>query len=139
MGGGPAGLYFALLMKLRDPGHDITIFERNVAGSTYGWGVVFWDDLLESSTAATPGRHGRSTRPRSAGSTRLSMSRVSRCCTSGAAATASTDSVCWTSWPTGHRDLGVQIEFDQEVMAPVAATGGGSHRGLRRREQPHTA
>lgn len=46
VGGGPAGLYFALLMKLRDPGHDITIFERNAAGSTHGWGVTFGGDLL---------------------------------------------------------------------------------------------
>ena len=46
VGGGPAGLYFALLMKLRDAGHDITIFERNAAGSTHGWGVTFGDDLL---------------------------------------------------------------------------------------------
>jgi 2-polyprenyl-6-methoxyphenol hydroxylase-like FAD-dependent oxidoreductase len=46
VGGGPAGLYFALLMKLREPGHDITVFERNAAGLTYGWGVVFGSDLL---------------------------------------------------------------------------------------------
>lgn len=46
VGGGPAGLYFALLMKLQDPGHDITVFERSVAGSTEGWGVVFWNDVL---------------------------------------------------------------------------------------------
>jgi 2-polyprenyl-6-methoxyphenol hydroxylase-like FAD-dependent oxidoreductase len=41
VGGGPAGLYFALLMKLRDSAHDITVFERNTAGSTQGWGVTF--------------------------------------------------------------------------------------------------
>src|SRR5271154_7208638 len=46
VGGGPAGLYFAIAMKLRDPAHDITIWERNMAGQTQGWGVVFWDDLL---------------------------------------------------------------------------------------------
>ena len=46
VGGGPAGLYFALLMKLRDPGHDITVFERNTADSTQGWGVTFGRDLL---------------------------------------------------------------------------------------------
>ena len=46
VGGGPAGLYFALLMKLQDPGHDITVFERNTADSTYGWGVTFGGDLM---------------------------------------------------------------------------------------------
>ncbi|MGH3831987.1 MAG: FAD-dependent monooxygenase [Pseudonocardiaceae bacterium] len=47
VGGGPAGLYFAILMKLRNRGHDVTVVERNPAGVTYGWGVVFWDDLLD--------------------------------------------------------------------------------------------
>ena len=46
MGGGPAGLYFALLMKLHDPGHDITVFERSAAGSAHGWGVTFGGDLM---------------------------------------------------------------------------------------------
>ncbi|HET6529143.1 MAG TPA: FAD-dependent monooxygenase [Actinoplanes sp.] len=46
-GGGPAGLYFAVLAKLADPEHEVTVVERNPAGVTYGWGVVFWDDLLD--------------------------------------------------------------------------------------------
>jgi 2-polyprenyl-6-methoxyphenol hydroxylase-like FAD-dependent oxidoreductase len=47
VGGGPAALYFAISMKLRDAGHDVTVFERDPRGSTYGWGVVYWDDLLD--------------------------------------------------------------------------------------------
>jgi len=54
VGGGPAGLYFALLMKLRDPGHDITIIERNAADSTHGWGVTFGPDLLEKLYSSDP-------------------------------------------------------------------------------------
>jgi anthraniloyl-CoA monooxygenase len=47
IGGGPAGLYFAISTKLRDAGHDITVIERDPPGATYGWGVVYWDDLLD--------------------------------------------------------------------------------------------
>lgn len=47
IGGGPAGLYFAISAKVRDAGHDITVIERDPAGATYGWGVVYWDDLLD--------------------------------------------------------------------------------------------
>ncbi len=54
VGGGPAGLYLATLLKGRDPGHEITVLERNPAGVTYGWGVVFWDDLLEGLAANDP-------------------------------------------------------------------------------------
>jgi 2-polyprenyl-6-methoxyphenol hydroxylase-like FAD-dependent oxidoreductase len=46
-GGGPAGLYFAVLAKLANPAHEISVLERNPPGVTYGWGVVFWDDLLD--------------------------------------------------------------------------------------------
>jgi anthraniloyl-CoA monooxygenase len=47
IGAGPAGLYFAISAKLRDPGRDITILERDRRGGTYGWGVVYWDDMLD--------------------------------------------------------------------------------------------
>jgi len=47
IGGGPAGLYFALLMKKLDPQHDITVVERNKPYDTFGWGVVFSDQTME--------------------------------------------------------------------------------------------
>ena len=47
IGGGPAGLYFAISAKLRDAGHDITVVERDPPGATYGWGVGYRDDLLD--------------------------------------------------------------------------------------------
>ena len=46
VGGGPGGLYFAALMKQLDPAHDITLWERNAASDTFGFGVVFSDETL---------------------------------------------------------------------------------------------
>jgi anthraniloyl-CoA monooxygenase len=46
VGGGPAGLYAGLLMKLRDPRRSVTVVERNQPGDTFGWGVVFSDQTL---------------------------------------------------------------------------------------------
>jgi anthraniloyl-CoA monooxygenase len=48
VGGGPAGLYFAISAALRDAGHDITVIDRDPPGATYGWGVVYWDNLLDT-------------------------------------------------------------------------------------------
>lgn len=46
IGGGPAGLYFALLMKKQDPAHRVRVVERNRPYDTFGWGVVFSDQTL---------------------------------------------------------------------------------------------
>ena len=48
IGGGPAGLYFGLLMKLKNPAHDITVVERNKPYDTFGWGVVFSDATMDN-------------------------------------------------------------------------------------------
>jgi anthraniloyl-CoA monooxygenase len=52
IGGGPAGLYFSILMKRADPGHDITVVERNRADDTFGFGVVFSDATMGNLAAA---------------------------------------------------------------------------------------
>jgi anthraniloyl-CoA monooxygenase len=54
IGGGPAGLYFAISMKLRDPAHDITVLERNAPGVTFGWGVVFSDLTVDNISRNDP-------------------------------------------------------------------------------------
>ena len=47
LGGGPAGLYFSILMKKADPACDITVIERNQPDSTFGWGIVFSDKTMD--------------------------------------------------------------------------------------------
>ena len=48
IGGGPAGLYFGMLMKQLNPAHDITVVERNKPYDTFGWGVVFSDATMDN-------------------------------------------------------------------------------------------
>ena len=54
VGGGPAGLHFASLMKQRNRGHTVTVYERNPPGVTYGWGVVLWDETLKDLRGSDP-------------------------------------------------------------------------------------
>ena len=54
LGGGPAGLYFAISMKLRDAAHDVTVIERNKPDDTFGWGVVLSDETLDNLAANDP-------------------------------------------------------------------------------------
>jgi len=54
LGGGPAGLYFAISLKLRQPEADVTVMERNRADDTFGWGVVLSDETLDNLEANDP-------------------------------------------------------------------------------------
>jgi anthraniloyl-CoA monooxygenase len=54
IGGGPAGLYFGLLMKKAHPGHHISVIERNRPYDTFGWGVVFSDATMENMRTSDP-------------------------------------------------------------------------------------
>lgn len=46
LGCGPAGIYFAISMKLRDPSHELVVVERNESQNAFGWGVILSDDAL---------------------------------------------------------------------------------------------
>jgi PPOX class probable F420-dependent enzyme len=48
VGGGPAGLYFAILIKKLNPAYEIQVFERDPADNTYGWGIVLSERTLDS-------------------------------------------------------------------------------------------
>jgi anthraniloyl-CoA monooxygenase len=62
IGGGPAGMYFAILMKKADASHQITVYERNGPDDTFGWGVVFSGKTLTNLRAADEGSHAEITR-----------------------------------------------------------------------------
>jgi anthraniloyl-CoA monooxygenase len=61
IGGGPAGLYFALLMKRHDTSREVTVFERNPPDATFGWGVVFSGRTLSNLREADAESHRRIT------------------------------------------------------------------------------
>ena len=54
LGGGPAGLYFAILMKRQNPSHEIVVVERNKPYDTFGWGVVLSAETLDHLEAHDP-------------------------------------------------------------------------------------
>jgi anthraniloyl-CoA monooxygenase len=62
IGGGPAGLYFAILMKKADPSHHIKVYERNGPDDTFGWGVVFSGKTLANLRAADEESHAAITK-----------------------------------------------------------------------------
>ncbi|MBL8977544.1 MAG: bifunctional salicylyl-CoA 5-hydroxylase/oxidoreductase [Gemmatimonadetes bacterium] len=54
VGAGPAGLYLAILLKRDNPGHQVTVFERNRLEDGFGFGVVFSDETMENVGEADP-------------------------------------------------------------------------------------
>ncbi|WP_226689664.1 bifunctional salicylyl-CoA 5-hydroxylase/oxidoreductase [Ruegeria arenilitoris] len=54
LGGGPAGLYFGISMKLRNPAAEIEVIERNRPDDTFGWGVVLSDETLDNLAVNDP-------------------------------------------------------------------------------------
>lgn len=140
VGGGPAGLYFAIQMKLRDATHRISVVERNRRGSTFGWGVVFSDGTLgklRESDATTYAQiaerfvhwddidvYYRGTVTRSGGHGFCGISRQ-----------ALLDILCARA-----EELGVDVRFECEAAAEEAFAGAdlvvaadGANSGIRKR------
>jgi anthraniloyl-CoA monooxygenase len=145
IGGGPAGLYFAISMKLRDAAHEIDLFERNRADDTFGWGVVFSDQTVENllATDAVSGAviqsefahwddievhiHGETIRSSGHGFIGIGRKRLLNILQLRA------------------RELGVKLHFEREASADlddwmgydlvIAADGANSH--IRDRYEPH--
>lgn len=145
VGGGPAGLYFSILMKKRDPSHDVTVYERNAAGSTYGWGVTMSKGLLKKLHRADP----ESADALQEGAARWNSFSIGvRDCTT-----------VKEGWDPGSgigrrqlldiladraRELGVRIEYEHEITseeqladADVIFAGDGVNSALRRRHADH--
>ncbi|HEX8533584.1 MAG TPA: bifunctional salicylyl-CoA 5-hydroxylase/oxidoreductase [Allosphingosinicella sp.] len=145
LGGGPAGLYFAISMKLRDPSHEIDLFERNRADSTFGWGVVFSDQTVENlmrndpvSGAVIAGEfahwddieihiHGQTVRSSGHGFIGIGRKRLLNILQERA------------------RELGVRLHFEHEASADLADWSGydlviaadGANSRIRIRYEPH--
>ena len=122
IGGGPAGLYFALLMKKLDPAHDVTVVERNRPYDTFGWGVVFSDQTLGNlqrwPTRRPPAQIQRRVQP--LGRHRGALQGRARCAPAATASAASAASGCSTSCRRAARQLGVELVF--ETRRRVATT-----------------
>ncbi|MEU6992922.1 FAD-dependent monooxygenase [Streptomyces sp. NPDC046465] len=138
VGGGPASLYLAILAKLREPAHEVTVHERHAAGTSYGWGVTYWPDLLADLYDHDPD------------SARIIEER-SVCWRGGFAYVG--DRTTAHEGDPGHaigrhllrtilagraRDLGVRLEFGREIScvaelpgADLVVAGDGAHSRLR--------
>jgi anthraniloyl-CoA monooxygenase len=145
IGGGPAGLYFAILMKKAMPETDITIVERNRADDTFGWGVVFSDETLgnfEREDAESMAKIRREFRYWGEIETHYG----------GAVVTSTGHGFCGLSRKTllmilqdRCRELGVKLEFSREVTdydavkreADLVLGADGVNSGVRARWADH--
>ncbi|MGP3919344.1 FAD-dependent monooxygenase [Nonomuraea sp. 10N515B] len=146
VGGGPANLYFSVLMKLVDPSHDVTVYERNPVGSTYGWGVTYWEELLEDLHGADP----ESARAIRDGSVRWDswsvhiQDRVTVTLDHGDVSFGIGRHDLLGILAERARSLGVRIEYEREIAgeeevadADLVVAGDGINSGLRERYADH--
>ena len=136
IGGGPAGLYFALLMKKLHPEHRVTVVERNRPYDTFGWGVVFSDATMDS-------RCGRGTRetadddrgsPSITGTTSRCCSRAARMRTTGHGFVGIGRKKLLNILQARCEELGVELVFEREVDVRSRVPRRRPDHRLRRRQ-----
>ena len=116
IGGGPAGLYFALLMKQLDPAHDITVVERNKPYDTFGWGVVFSDADDGQHAAVGPGdRRRRSSSLQPLGRHRAQLQGPRRCAAAATASVGIGRKKLLNILQARCEELGVELLFETDV------------------------
>jgi 2-polyprenyl-6-methoxyphenol hydroxylase-like FAD-dependent oxidoreductase len=138
IGAGPAGLYFAILMKLQDPGHDVTLLERHTSGVTRGFGVTLSASLLRQLHREDP----VSARQIEQASFHCSGQVVDvegvRVCTTEGAGYAITRHRLLSILASRAEELGVRMEFGREVSglaqlpaADLTVIGDGANSRVR--------
>ncbi len=120
VGGGPAGLYFAVLAKLADPAHEVTVLERNPAGVTYGWGVVVLGRPARRPVPLRPGQRPDDLgRGLPSGTSTRCAPPASRRPTSAATGSAWAGGGCSTILAARATELGVDVRYRVDVERPV--------------------
>ncbi|MER7623492.1 FAD-dependent monooxygenase [Streptomyces sp. NPDC126503] len=146
VGGGPAGLYFSVLMKRQDPAHDITVYERNPEGSTYGWGVTYWAGLLDELRAGDPESAAVIAAASVTWTDGLAIVRDERTVHRGGAGFGIGRRAVLGLLADRARELGVRVEYEHPVAGPEApeladadlvVAADGVHSALREAHADH--
>jgi hypothetical protein len=139
IGGGPAGLYFSLLMKKQNPAHQVTVVERNRPYDTFGWGVVFSDQTLGNLANADEPTARAILRRSTTGTTSMSFSRARRSPRAATVFAASAASICSTSCSSAARNWACRWCSRRRCGRPGDRRALWRRPGdrLRRLEQPH--
>ena len=115
IGGGPAGLYFAILMKKADASHQISIYERNGPNDTFGWGVVFSGKTLANLRAADETSHAEITKEFAAWDNVDVVHRNTRVSIHGNSFSGIARLQLLKILQRRAEELGVEIEFHKEI------------------------
>jgi anthraniloyl-CoA monooxygenase len=117
LGGGPAGLYLGITLKLRDPSHEVRVIERNRPNDTFGWGVVLSDETLRNLEASDP-KSGAAIREHFAYWDDIAVVyRGTRTLSSGHGFCGIGRKQLLVLLQARARELGVELEFEREVRS----------------------